>query len=131
MFMAQRNATIPSGLTCGASMFTIRRRRYTLQRLLAIFGELDTTEGVKANVSAIRQILDQAGRRDYTVKVYPNRSHNLMEVPPDNPNEFVRLKRSHRVSSKRWSTGRQHRFAGMHRQGVRPLTLWLQIMYLP
>ena len=93
MFMAQRNATIPSGLTCGASMFTIRRRRYTLQRLLAIFGELDTTEGVKANVSAIRQILDQAGRRDYTVKVYPNRSHNLMEVPPDNPNEFVRLKR--------------------------------------
>jgi uncharacterized protein len=61
--------------------------------LLAIFGELDTPEGVKANVSAIRQILDLAGRRDYTVKVYPNGSHNLMEVPPDNPNEFVRLKR--------------------------------------
>lgn len=61
--------------------------------LLAIFGELDTPEGVKANVSAIRQIMDQAGRRDYTVKVYPNGSHNLMEVPPDNPNEFVRLKR--------------------------------------
>ena len=61
--------------------------------LLAIFGELDTPEGVKANVSAIRQILDQAGRRDYTVKVYPNGSHNLMEVPPDNPNESVRLKR--------------------------------------
>jgi pimeloyl-ACP methyl ester carboxylesterase len=61
--------------------------------LLAIFGELDTPEGVKANVIAIRQILDQAGRRDYTVKVYPNGSHNLMEVPPDNPNEFVRLKR--------------------------------------
>ncbi|HEX3247779.1 MAG TPA: alpha/beta hydrolase [Pyrinomonadaceae bacterium] len=61
--------------------------------LLAIFGELDTPEGVKANVRAIRQILDQAGRRDYTVKVYPNGSHNLMEVPPDNPNEFVRLRR--------------------------------------
>lgn len=61
--------------------------------LLAIFGELDTPEGVKANVRAIRQILDQAGRRDYTVKVYPNGSHNLMEVPPDNPNEQVRLKR--------------------------------------
>jgi pimeloyl-ACP methyl ester carboxylesterase len=61
--------------------------------LLAIFGELDTPEGLKANVSAIRQIMDQAGRRDYTVKVYPNGSHNLMEVPPDNPNEFVRLKR--------------------------------------
>jgi pimeloyl-ACP methyl ester carboxylesterase len=61
--------------------------------LLAIFGELDTPEGVKAEVRAIRQILDQAGRRDYTVKVYPNGSHNLMEVPPDNPNEQVRLKR--------------------------------------
>jgi pimeloyl-ACP methyl ester carboxylesterase len=61
--------------------------------LLAIFGELDTPEGVKANVSAIRQIMDQAGRRDYTIKVYPNGSHNLMEVPPDNPKEWVRLKR--------------------------------------
>jgi uncharacterized protein len=61
--------------------------------LLAIFGELDTPEGVKANVSAIREILDQAGRRDYTIKVYPNGSHDLMEVPPENPNESVRLKR--------------------------------------
>lgn len=50
-------------------------------------------EGVKANVRAIRQILDQAGPRDYTVKVYPNGSHNLMNVPPDYPNESVRLKR--------------------------------------
>jgi uncharacterized protein len=61
--------------------------------LLAIFGELDTPEGVKANVIAIRQIMDQAGRRDYIVKVYPNGSHNLMEVPPDNPKEWVRLNR--------------------------------------
>jgi pimeloyl-ACP methyl ester carboxylesterase len=61
--------------------------------LLAIFGELDTPEGVKAQVRAITQIMDQAGRRDYIIKVYPNGSHNLMEVPPDNPNEQVRLKR--------------------------------------
>lgn len=61
--------------------------------LLAIFGELDTPEGVKAQVSAIKQILDPAGRKDYLVRVYPNGSHNLMEVPPDNPNESVRLKR--------------------------------------
>jgi len=61
--------------------------------LLAIFGELDTPKGVEAQVRAIRQILDQAGRRDYIVKVYPNGSHNLMEVPRDNPNEYVRLKR--------------------------------------
>ena len=57
------------------------------------YGRLMCSEGVKANVRAIRQILDQAGRRDYTVKVYPNGSHNLMEVPPNNPNEYVRLKR--------------------------------------
>ena len=61
--------------------------------LLAIFGELDTPEGVKANVSAIRQTMEQAGRRDYTVKVYPNGAHNLQEVPADNPNEWVRRKR--------------------------------------
>jgi hypothetical protein len=35
----------------------------------------------------------QAGRRDYTVKVYPNGSHNLLEVPSDNTDEYVRLKR--------------------------------------
>src|SRR6185503_10057769 len=61
--------------------------------LLTIFGDLDTPEGVKANVSAIKQILNQSGRSDYTVKVYPNGRHNLMEVPPDNPTEYVRLKR--------------------------------------
>ena len=61
--------------------------------LLAIFGELDTPEGVKANVRAITQILDQAGRRDYIVKVYPSAVHNLMEAPRDNSNEYVRLKR--------------------------------------
>ncbi|HKP39174.1 MAG TPA: alpha/beta fold hydrolase [Pyrinomonadaceae bacterium] len=61
--------------------------------LLAIFGELDTPKGVEAQVRAIKQIMEQAGRRDYIVKVYPNGSHNLMEVPTDNPNEWVRLKR--------------------------------------
>ena len=61
--------------------------------LLAIFGELDTPEGVKAEVRAINQILNQAGRRDYLVKVYPSARHNLMEVPRDNPGEYVRLKR--------------------------------------
>lgn len=61
--------------------------------LLAIFGELDTPEGVKANVSAIKQTMEQAGRRDYLVKVYPNARHNLMEVPRDNPTEYARLRR--------------------------------------
>lgn len=45
----------------------------------------------------IRQILDQAGRWDYIVKVYPNTPvnarHDLMEVAPNNPNQYFRLKR--------------------------------------
>jgi uncharacterized protein len=61
--------------------------------LLAIFGELDSPEGVKAQVSAIKRIMDQAGHRDYVVRVLPNAGHNLMEVPADNPNESVRLTR--------------------------------------
>jgi pimeloyl-ACP methyl ester carboxylesterase len=73
-----------------SSLSTLRASKAPL---LAIFGELDTPEGVKANVRAIKRILDQAGRKDYIVRVYPNGSHNLMEVPPDNPNEWVRLKR--------------------------------------
>ena len=61
--------------------------------LLAGLRSVSPPAALKANVSAIRQIMDQAGRRDYTVKVYSNGSHNLMEVPPENLKEFVRLKR--------------------------------------
>ena len=61
--------------------------------LLAVFGELDTPEGVKAEVRAIEQVMNQAGRRDYLVKVYPSAVHSLMEVPRDNTDEYVRLKR--------------------------------------
>ena len=99
----QRGIDIYGPETRDHPFWTLMRRSYlydpapTLRAspapLLAIFGELDSPEGVKAQVSAIRQIMDQAGRRDYTIKVYPNGSHNLMEVPPDNPNERVRLKR--------------------------------------
>ena len=82
--------------------------------LLAIFGELDTPEAVKANVRAIKQILDQAGRRNYTVKVYPNGRHNLMEVPLTIPTNMSASNDSHWVSSKRWLTGLQHSFVGVH-----------------
>ena len=65
MFAGRRSGAILSGLTCGAFMSTIRRPRCALPPapLLVIFGELDTPEDVKANVRAIKQILDQAGRR--------------------------------------------------------------------
>jgi uncharacterized protein len=66
--------------------------------LLAIFGELDTPEGVKAQVRAIEQIAQDSKRETrnsklIAIKVYPSARHNLMEVPRDNPNEWVRLKR--------------------------------------
>jgi hypothetical protein len=96
--------------------------------LFAIFGELDTPEGVKANVRAIRQILDQSARRDYTVRVYPNGSHKLMEVPLTIPKSMSASNDSHRVSSKRWSTGRQHSFVGVNQQSVRPRSVWLQVI---
>jgi hypothetical protein len=63
--------------------------------------------------------MDQAGRGDYTVKVYPNGSHNLMEVPPDNPNEYVRLKRFPRGFFEmmvNWATMQVRR---RHKSGVR------------
>jgi hypothetical protein len=37
--------------------------------------------------------MDAAEKRNYTVTVYPNGRHNLLEVPSDNPDEYVRLKR--------------------------------------
>jgi uncharacterized protein len=61
--------------------------------LLTIFGELDTPEGVKANVRAIRSVLDSAGKRSYELRVYRNGRHNLMEVPRDHPEDFVRIQR--------------------------------------
>jgi hypothetical protein len=60
--------------------------------LLTIFGELDTPEGVKG-CAVIRQILNQAGRRDYTFKVYPKRKSQPDGVSRDNPHKYVRLRR--------------------------------------
>jgi uncharacterized protein len=62
--------------------------------LLAIFGELDTPNGVKRNVAALEKTLQAAGHRDYTVKIYPLGRHNLMEVEAGSKaQEFARLKR--------------------------------------
>ena len=60
--------------------------------ILAIFGELDSPNGVKANVAAIKKILQDAGHRDYTVKIYPKGRHNLMEME-STQQKFARLKR--------------------------------------
>src|SRR5688572_11407372 len=69
MFAGRSAMTIASGLAGDAFISTIPLQRYALpSSLLAIFGELDTPEGVKANVRAITQILDQTGRRDYTLE---------------------------------------------------------------
>lgn len=72
--------------------------------LLAIFGALDTPEGVTANVRALRETMTAALRHEvsagapaaamtFSIKVYPNGRHNLMEGSNDNSDEFVRLQR--------------------------------------
>ena len=51
--------------------------------------------GLKANVRAIRQILDQPGRRDYTVipNAPVNTRHDWMAFPLTIPTKHVRRKR--------------------------------------
>lgn len=62
--------------------------------ILAVFGGLDTPNGVKANVSAMNKILKDAGKTDYTVKIYQRGRHNLLEAEETAQNEqFARLKR--------------------------------------
>jgi len=69
----------------------------TLQRLrapmLAIFGEFDTPEGVKANVAGITGALERAKHPDFTIRVFPNGRHNLMDIGGFAPNEYARLQR--------------------------------------
>ena len=69
----------------------------TLKRLtsplLAIFGQLDTPQGVKANVQAMAAALREAGRTNFTVKIFPNGRHNLMDMSGAAPNEYHRLQR--------------------------------------
>jgi hypothetical protein len=82
---------------------------------------------VATNARAIGQILDQAGRRDYTVKVYSNGSHNLMEVPPDNTDEQVRLKGfppGFFLTMVDWTTTQLRRFAASKRW----VALWLKVI---
>lgn len=55
---------------------------------------------------------------DYTVQVYPNGAHNLQEVPPDNPNEYVRRKRfplGFFETMVDWTTTQIHRRASTRR----------------
>ena len=61
--------------------------------LLAIFGELDTPKGVERNVNALKTALSAGGNRDFTVRVFPNGRHNLMDMTGAAPNEFARLQR--------------------------------------
>ena len=61
--------------------------------LLAIFGGLDTPEGVKQNPQGMSGALREAGRTDFVVKVFPYGRHNLMDMQGAAPNEYHRLKR--------------------------------------
>lgn len=60
--------------------------------LLAIFGELDSPDGVKANVAAMSAAL-QGGEARFTTKIFPNGRHNLMDVGGFEHGEYARLRR--------------------------------------
>jgi uncharacterized protein len=61
--------------------------------LLAIFGELDSPDGVKANVVGIARALDVGKGADMTIRVFPNGRHNLMDLEGFGANEYPRLQR--------------------------------------
>jgi uncharacterized protein len=61
--------------------------------LLGIFGELDTPKGVELNVKAMTASLSAADNQDFTIRVFPNGHHNLMDMSGVAPNEFARLDR--------------------------------------
>jgi pimeloyl-ACP methyl ester carboxylesterase len=61
--------------------------------LLAIFGELDTPKGVELSAKAMTTALSTGGNRDFTVRIFPNGRHNLMDMAGAAPNEFARLQR--------------------------------------
>jgi len=69
----------------------------TLHRLrapmLAILGELDSPDGVKANVVGIRTALEGAHHPDFAIRVFANGRHNLMDLGGFPPTEYPRLKR--------------------------------------
>jgi pimeloyl-ACP methyl ester carboxylesterase len=61
--------------------------------LLAIFGELDSPEGVKANVVGITAAMQTGGHKDFTIRVFPNGRHNLMDIGGFAPSDYARLQR--------------------------------------
>jgi hypothetical protein len=61
--------------------------------VLGIFGELDTPKGVELNVKAMKASLSAANNRDFTIHVFANGRHNLMDMSGVAPNEFARLDR--------------------------------------
>jgi pimeloyl-ACP methyl ester carboxylesterase len=61
--------------------------------LLGIFGELDTPKGVELNVKTLTASLSASGNQDFTIRVFPNGRHNLMDMRGAAPTEFARLER--------------------------------------
>jgi pimeloyl-ACP methyl ester carboxylesterase len=61
--------------------------------LLALFGELDSPEGVTSNVAAMRAALEAGKHPDFVIRVFPNGRHNLMDLAGFAPGEYSRLQR--------------------------------------
>ncbi|MBI2816837.1 MAG: alpha/beta fold hydrolase [Acidobacteria bacterium] len=61
--------------------------------LLAIFGGLDHTVLPAENAQRWRTALKQGGNKDYTIKIFPNANHMLLEARTGAENEYPMLQR--------------------------------------
>ena len=96
---------------------------------LAVFGEPETPKGVKAMCArsgpAIRQIADQAGF-SLTPDTASSTHHlpfTIYHLPATSASND-----SHRFLRNDGRLGQQRSFVGVHQQGSKPLTLWLQVI---
>jgi dipeptidyl aminopeptidase/acylaminoacyl peptidase len=56
---------------------------------LIIFGKHDDTVPVEESVARIEKILKETGNQDYTLKVFENGAHGILEVDEKNPSQLV------------------------------------------
>jgi len=58
-----------------------------------IFGGVDSNVPVDASIPIIKRAMETAGNHDYTIRVFPNGRHDLIEGKNGGPIEFVRMPR--------------------------------------
>ncbi len=57
--------------------------------VLAIFGKFDSSIPVEESAARIEKALKDGGNQDYTIKVFPNAGHGIIEMKGSGPMDFV------------------------------------------